>query len=187
MSMGVINTRREFLTAASVGLVSGLAGCESGGNGDGPDGETPDGTTGVESETFGIAVKNRLAVENFEASPELSGPKPAVIHVRVNNLDPDDDTTYFQKSLELSTGESKVFSEAFTVEFDRTMYAISAELEPFVDGGIARDENRKAGYTFTAGSDQMPTIDPIEISVVSFDRNDSEALFPIIGIHTGSG
>lgn len=172
-------SRRALLRAAGIATVTGLAGCGSDGDhtGTGP-GEGPE-TEG--STTYGIDLQNQFTHEDFETTEVLSGAEPATVHLRVDQLDPGSEP-YFERTVDVETGGSRSFPDAFTVEPDGPTYAMSAELERFVDDGLSDDHNRRDDLTFAP--DERPAANPIRVVVQSLEPPDVERLFPVVSIRT---
>jgi hypothetical protein len=183
-------SRRSLLGVAGTTLATGLAGCEfrrsetdtptpaSPPTDQSPSGTPTNGTepgppdeqttaTQPAGQTYGIEIRNRIAEADFENVPGLSGPEPAVIEVRVSNLNPDSEEAYFEEAVELDPGGAETFPDAFTVRPNGPTYAMSARFEPFVQGGLSSDRNRRASRTFIPGGDRMPQRDPISVNVVN--------------------
>lgn len=174
--------RRRVLQTAGGALLAGLAGCQL----QRAETETPTDRTETEETptptTYGITVNNRLEAEAFETTQGLSGPKPAVVHLRVTDLDPDSEQVYFEETVEVKTGKSTTFQEAFTASPGGPTYAMNAELEPFVKGGIGRPENRKDGVTFEEGGYGEPGRNPIEVHILDLDAEGAHGMYPVISI-----
>lgn len=168
-------SRRALLRATALATTGLVAGCSS------DDGTEPGGGTTTEGPTtYGIRVNNALTPEQFEGTSELSGPEPATVTVRVSSLAPGSEP-FFERTTTVETGGETTFEEAFTVEPDGPTYAMSAEIEPFVDGGLSRDHNRKGDLTFTP--DERPEANPIRIVIRSLDPDDYDGLYPTVSIH----
>ena len=186
------SSRRALLRTTGAVMAAGLAGCAlrraetetaTASEGDGTATESPstDGTP-TPGTTYGIEVQNRLEAEDFDTVSGLSDPQPAVVHLRVSNLDPNDEKTFFEETVEVATGESTEFPAAFTVRPNGPTYAMSAQLESFVEGGLSRQEYMRDGFTFTPGSDRAPSVNPIPVKVYDIPMEDVEVLIPGIGI-----
>lgn len=199
------HSRRVILQTTGGMLAAGLAGCTlrktatETPTGTPPSGEeTPGGGGATESSdddedptpgdgtTYGIVVRNQLEPDDFDDVSELSGPKPAIVDLRVSDLAPSDEEAYFETTVELASGESKQFPEAFTVRPDGPTYAMSAKLEPFITGGLSYQDYRRAGLTFRPGGDRVPSVNPIPINVYSVPDSEREGLYPsvTIGAHS---
>ena len=174
--------RRRVLQTAGGALLAGLAGCQL----QRAETETPTGRTETEGTpeptTYGITVNNRLQADAFETTRGLSGPKPAVVHIRVTDLKPDSEKIYFEETVEVETGGSTTVQEAFTAIPDGPTYAMNAQLEPFVEGGINRPRNRKDGITFDEGGYGEPGRNPIEVHILDLEMEESHGLYPVISI-----
>lgn len=168
-------TRRALLGCAGTVVMTGVAGCGL----QQTEMATPTETGGPT--TYGISVSNRLEPDDFEQVAELSGPVPVVVHVRVNDLNPDSDQIYFEETAELDTGDTETFPEAFTADPDGPTYAVNATLEPIVEGGLSRDDNRKDGIAFAQGSEDAPAVNPIPVVVRNAPQEDG--LFPNLRVH----
>jgi hypothetical protein len=155
------------------GGLATLGGC-TGLLGGGDDETTPEGQ-------YGIRVDNRFEARDFEMTDQITGPQPAVVDLRVGNLDPQSDETYFEERVEVATGDEQTVEAAFVVESGGPTYAVNATLEPFVEGGLAKKRLRSDGLTFAPGEYGEPEENPIPV-VVS-NANDTERLAPEVDIY----
>lgn len=173
--MAPCQSRRALLRATALATTGLVAGCSADDGTDPGGGTTTDGPT-----SYDIRVNNALTPQQFEETGELSGPEPATVTVRVGTLAPGTEP-FFERTVSIETGGEMTFDDAFAVEPDGPTYAISAELEPFVDDGLSRDHNRKGDLTFTP--DERPEANPIRVVVRGLDPDDYDGLYPAVGIH----
>lgn len=166
------SSRRALLQSVGAGVIAGLAGCGSNGG--------TDTTTTASPTTYDIELRNQLTAEHFQDSEYFDAPQPAVIYVRVNNVDPNSDTTYFEQTVEVPTNSSKTLTDTFTVEPDGPIYAIAVELEPFTEDGISKPRNRKDGASFAP--ENRPQRNPIPVILRHADTPRPYALYPNIYI-----
>lgn len=153
-------SRRVFLTATGAVLGGGLAGC-----GQAPETETtPSGDT-----TYGFEIENTIEAAAFERSDQFTSPRPAVIHVRVTDQDPNSGTVFFERTVEVATNSTKTIPDAFTAEEGGPIMAINVRLEPFVEGGLSRDHNRQNGFSFQQGQFNTPVETTIPVVLNNYD------------------
>jgi hypothetical protein len=173
-------SRRSVLSTGSVALATALAGCSGlTGQGSGDPGSAS-GTGGQDGTTYGFEVRNDLTSDDFDLSQEVDL-EPAVIHLRVGNMDPETDEPYFERTLELDPDSSETVSGAFTAATDGPTYAVSAEFERFVEGGLSKDRHRKAGLTFSQGGFGTPGSNPIPVVLRNIENQE---LYPSITIES---
>lgn len=161
-------SRRALLRSVGVAAAVGLAGC---GSGDG-------GTATPTSTTYDVEVQNDLTPEDFEMAPDGLEPTPATVSFRVNAIAAEE--TFFEETVELETGASETFTDAFTVEPDGPTYAMNAELEGFTDEGLSDPRNQRDGLTFTPA--ERPDVDTITVVVLNINPEDRDVLFPAVSI-----
>lgn len=189
------SSRRALLRAASAAMATGMAGCsirrttsesaptpgETAADGAADGADRQDTPVSEPETTYAIVVRNRLEADDFETVSELSGPEPAAVRLRVSTLDPTDEQTLFERSLEVRTGRSKRFAQAFTIRSDGSTYAISARVDPFVQGA-PRADTRRAGLTLVPGSESELSNNSIAIEVDAVSTPFDYAVFPGIRI-----
>ncbi|MFB6152818.1 MAG: hypothetical protein ABEJ27_01055 [Halodesulfurarchaeum sp.] len=157
-------TRRALLQTAGVVAFGGIAGCS---------------TSGV-PKRYDIELKNQLPAGLFQATPGVTGPKPAVFHVRVENTDPEAERTYFKKTASVPTNSTRRLEDAFRVKENGPRYVISAEVEPFVEGAIPRGWDLTGSATF--GWETRPDVNPIPILLVQSKGGPEKQLRPNVYI-----
>lgn len=165
-------SRRALLRAVGVATVAGVAGC-------GSEGAT---TTTSSSPTYGVELRNEITEAEFDDDPHFSEPQSTTVSLRVNDIDPNSDETYFEETVEVGPGETRTFDEAFTVDLDGPTYAMNVEMDPFADEEPRSDaRNRRDGHTFTP--EERPEANPILVAIRSIDVEERSGLFPVIGIY----
>lgn len=160
-------SRRSLLRAVGTVTATGLAGCGSA--------VEPTTTPTSANATYGIVVRNELNAQFFEQSDELTGPQPATVFVRISNLSPSSEKTYFERQFEVETGASKTFDDALTIAPDGPTYAMTAQLKAFDASDTTVDE---ASFTFTP--DDRPSSNPIPVAIqISEEEGEVEPFIEI--------
>lgn len=161
-------TRRQVLQTAPAVTVIGVAGC-----------------AGSESERgFGIEIRNELTETDFETTDQIEEPAPVTVHVRVENVDSDQERANFERTTEVPPETTRTFENAFMVLEDSSLYSMGVEMEPLVEGGLSSNRTRRDSHSFTP--ENRPERNPIPIIIHNqYRQAEEKGLAPNIYISPG--
>lgn len=186
-------SRRALLRASGIILASGLAGCEirrreSGGTAEPTDESTP-GSDGRETvspgTTYRFFVENSIDPSHLEEAEGISPSASATVGLEAQrNPESGEREQLFAREVDLGTGRTRQFEDAFTTDPEGPEYVVRAQLQSFEEYR-PRHMSGTAAHRFVPGGFQAPTADVFRVTVASIPTADA-AFTPAISMEIGT-